>query len=307
MKKEILILEKLGIPDTEVEKMAKNLNYDLVWNPDKATANAVEVIITIKKEVDREIVERYSNLKMIAVAFTGYDAVDMVVCRKKNIAVYNVPAYATNSVAELAVGLSISLLREIPKADQFVKNKTWDLKPGMDLADKTIGIIGTGTIGIATAKLFKAFGCHLIGWSKSVKDGFKNLGGTYVDDIKHVFSQADIISVHLPLNPHTRGLIGQDELSVMKKSAFIINTARGPILNESDLIKILKDKKIAGAALDVFDTEPIQPDNELVHLKNVILTPHIAYKTEEALQRRAQVTLDNIKDFKEEKKGNRVG
>lgn len=306
MRKELLILESLGIPNSDVEQKAKDSDYQLVWNAEEATSEAVEVIITVKKEIDREVVERYPNLKMIAVAFTGYDAVDMEVCREKNIAVYNVPAYATNSVAELAVGLSISLLREIPKADQLVKNKRWDLKPGLDLAGKTVGIIGTGTIGIATAKLFKAFGCTIIGWSKSEKDDFKNIGGIYVDNIKHLFSKADIVSVHLPLNEATRGIVGFDEMAAMKETGFIINTARGPIINETDLIRILKDRKIAGAALDVFDVEPISSDNELLTLDNVILTPHIAYKTKEALQRRAQVTIDNIKDFMSGEAENRI-
>lgn len=306
MNPQILLLENLGIPNADVENMVKNPDYELVWNADKATAEAVEVIVTIKKEVGRELIEKYPNLKMVAVAFTGYDAVDLEVCKEKNIAVYNVPSYATNSVAELAIGLSISLLREIPKSDQLVKNKKWNLKPGFDLCDKTIGIVGTGAIGIATAKLFKAFGCNLIGWSRSVKKEFQNLGGIYVDELKQLFSEADIVSIHLPLNKKTRGIIGYDALSEMKNSAFLINTARGPIVNESDLIKILKEQKIAGAALDVFDTEPIEPDNDLLKLENVILTPHIAYKTKEALQRRAQVTLENIQDFNEEKTNNKV-
>lgn len=132
MKKQILLLEKLGIPEADVKEKAKDLDYELIWSSSEANAEAVEIIVTIKKEADREIIEKYTNLKMIAVAFTGYDAVDMDVCQEKNIAVYNVPAYATNSVAELAVGLGISLLREIPKSDQLVKNKKWNLKPGLD-------------------------------------------------------------------------------------------------------------------------------------------------------------------------------
>lgn len=306
MKKEILIFEDPGIPRSDVEEKAAGLDYQLVWNAEEATPEAVEVLVTIKKEVNREVMERFPNLKMVAVAFTGYDAVDTEVCGEKNIAVYNVPAYATNSVAELAVGLSISFLREIPKADQLVKNKNWDLKPGFDLADKIVGIVGTGTIGIATAKLFKAFGCTIIGWSRTEKDEFVELGGTYVDEFQELFSKADIVSVHLPLNEATRGIVGFDEMAAMKETGFIINTARGPIINETDLIKILKDRKIAGAALDVFDVEPISSDNELLTLDNVILTPHIAYKTKEALQRRAQVTIDNIKDFMSGEAENRI-
>lgn len=305
MQKQILLLQNLGIPHEEFRKKTENLNYTFISDEKNATPTAVEIIITITTAVDKKVLEKYPNLKMVAVAFTGFDVVDMEACQEKNIAVYNVPTYATNSVAELAVGLAIALLREIPHADQIVKNQKWNINPGFDLANKTIGIAGTGTIGIATAKLFKAFGCKLIGWSKTVRKEFEKIGGNYVTK-KELFAQADIVSIHLPLNDHTRASIGKEEFEAMKKSAFLINTARGPIVHEMELIKALKENKIAGAALDVFENEPIKPDNELLKLNNVILTPHIAYKTHEALQRRAEVTIQNIEDFLKGEKGNRV-
>lgn len=306
MKKQILILENLGIPKADAEARLKNPDYDLVWDETQANPDNVEILITITKKVSRESLEAYPNLKMIAVAFTGFDAVDSEACREKNIAVYNVPGYATDSVAELAAGLAISLLREIPKANRMVKDKDWGLKPGFDLKGKTVGIVGTGAIGIATAKLFKAFGCKLIAWSRSEKPDFINLGGSYCSGLRELFSQADLISLHLPLNNQTRGIIDYEVMAAMKPGAFLINTARGPVIDEPALIKILKEEKIAGAALDVFDKEPPEPDNELLQLNNVILTPHIAYNTKEALQRRAVITAKNISDFNKGKKENRV-
>lgn len=305
MQPQILILQNLGIPNQDLQQKAGDLNHKLIWNEMDANPNAVEIIITITEKVDRNVMKKYPKLKMVAVAFTGFDAVEIEACKEKNIAVYNVPTYATNSVAELAVGLAISLLREIPKAHKLVHNQKWEMKPGLDLADKTIGIVGTGTIGIATAKLFKAFGCKIVGWSKTEKEEFKSIGATYVSK-NELFAQADVISVHLPLNTQTRATIGKEEFETMKNTAYIINTARGPIINEKELIQALKQQKIAGAALDVFETEPIKPDNELLQLDNVILTPHIAYKTKEALQRRAEITIKNIEDFINGIEGNRV-
>src|SRR5690625_142258 len=148
MKKKILILENLSISKADAEAQLKNPDYDLVWDETQANPDNVEILITITKKVSRESLEAYPNLKMIAVAFTGFDAVDSEACREKNIAVYNVPGYATDSVAELAAGLAISLLREIPKAIRMVKDKDWGLKPGFDLKGKTVGIVGTGAIGI---------------------------------------------------------------------------------------------------------------------------------------------------------------
>lgn len=132
------------------------------------------------------------------------------------------------------------------------------------------------------------------------------MGGKYIADKNEFLGEVDVLSIHVPNNKHTRGLIGAAELKAMKKTAFIVNTARGPIINEKELIQALKAKQIAGAALDVYEEEPIHPDNELLKLDNVILTPHIAYKTEEALQRRAKVTAQNIRDYGDDKKENRV-
>lgn len=305
---QIVVWEDLGIAQAEFERQIESakLNREVVWEKEKASPEKVDILINVKQKITADIINQYPNLKMIAVAFTGFDSVDLAACKEKGIAVYNVPAYSTASVAELAVGLTISLLREIPKSDEIIRNGEWNLKPGLDLAGRTVGILGTGTIGLHTARIFKAFGCELIGWSRSEKQAFKDLGGKYMADKKEFFASADIVSIHLPYNKHTAHLVGKEELGAMKKSAFLINTARGPIVDEAALISVLKNQKIAGAGLDVYSEEPIHRDNELLKMKNTVLTPHIAYKTEEALNRRAQTTVQNIVEFLKGKTTNRV-
>lgn len=306
--KQLLILEVLGIPKTDFHDLTENANlsYNLIWEEAKANPEQVEVLVNVKKEIDKSLLEKYPNVKLIAVAFTGYDSVDLEYCKTKNIAVYNVPAYATNSVTELAVGLVIALLREIPESNEIIRSGKWKLSPGLELFGKTVGILGTGTIGINTAKVFKALGCKLIGWSRTEQEEFKDLGGEYISDKQKFFAKADIVSIHLPHNDKTENTVGAAELKAMKKTGFLINTARGPIVEEDALIEALQNNEIAGAGLDVFVEEPIDSDNRLLDLKNVVLTPHVAYKTEEALKRRAATTVDNIVDFSKGEKGNRV-
>lgn len=306
--KQILIIDNLLTPQQDFENSMRksNLKYEPIWEEKAATPDKVEVIVTVLKKLGKEYLEQFPNLKMIAVAFTGYDSVDMEYCREHRIAVYNVPKYSTNSVVELTIGLTIAVLREITFGDQIIRNEGWSFKPGVELSGKTVGIVGTGEIGVATARIFKAFECELIGWSRSENEAFKALGGKYVSDKEALFAASDIVSLHLPLNKETKGIIAEKELSAMKKTAILVNTARGAIINEADLIEALQQKRIAGAGLDVFEEEPVNSNNKLLKLDNVVLTPHIAYKTEEALNRRMEVTVKNISDFLQNKKANRV-
>lgn len=308
LKKQILIIDNLLTPKEDFENSVKdsNLDYEIIWDEKTARPAKVEVIVTVLKKLGKEYLQQFPNLKMIAVAFTGYDAIDMEYCQEHGIAVYNVPKYSTNSVVELTIGLTIAVLREITNGNTIIRNGGWSLNPGIELFGKKVGIMGTGEIGVATAKIFKAFGCKLIGWSRSENKEFKALGGKYLSDKQTFFATSDIVSVHLPLNNHTKGIIGKEELLAMKKTAILVNTARGPVVNEAELIATLEQKEIAGAGLDVFEKEPIDSNNRLLKLNNVVLTPHVAYKTEEALHRRMKVTVKNIADFTQERKDNRV-
>jgi lactate dehydrogenase-like 2-hydroxyacid dehydrogenase len=290
----IHILEELGVKRSELAFSG----HTLTWYDGYVDNISVEVLVTVKKKLGPSELSEYPNLKMIAVAFTGYDSVDLNHCRENNIAVYNVPAYSTNSVAELAVGLAISLLREIPKGNKFIREGNWDLgRPGNELYGKIVGIAGTGTIGLRTAQIFRVLGCKIAGWSRTKRKEFTDLGGTYFESLEELCGVSDILSIHVPANPGTKGLIGKDQLNKMKSSAYLINTARGPVIDEQALVEALKEGRIAGAGLDVFAVEPIEPNNSLLKLDNVILTPHIAFKTEEALKRRAEITFKNIEDF----------
>src|SRR5699024_3687310 len=184
--KQLLIVEDLGVPKEEVQQFVEqaDLPYKLIWDGQSANADSVEALVTVKKAIGKDELKKYPNLKVIAVAFTGFDSVDMEAADKKGVAVYNVPAYSTNSVAELTIALTISLLRKIPEVQGALYNDELNLAPGIELAGRTVGVLGTGTIGLTVAKVFRALNCKVIGWSRTEKDEFKQLGGRYVSNKK---------------------------------------------------------------------------------------------------------------------------
>lgn len=298
------------MPRSNFERLVENsgLEHELLWEEDSASLmpERVEILVTVTKKVDRRILDKYPALRIVTVAFTGYDSVDLDLCRERGIQVYNVPSYATHSVAELVLGLTISLLRDIPAADQGLRAGQWDSSPGLELHGRTVGILGTGRTGQAVAKIFKALGCNVIGWSRTENEGFKAMGGTYIRDKREFFATPDIVSVHLPLTEETRGFIGKEEFLAMKPTAYLVNTARGAIVREADLIEALESGSIAGAGLDVFEKEPMDRENRLAKLPQVTITPHIAFKTREALERRAETTVANMVNGIKGNSANRV-
>ncbi len=314
MQKVAVVLQELGISRAAVERLANEsaLPYRLVWQDEcseekngTAEPDDVAALITINKPIDQAVLDRYPNVKMVAVAFTGYDCVDAVCCRDRGIAVCNVPDYSTDSVAELTVGLAISLLREIPRGHAVVQGDSWDLGcAGTELARKRVGVIGTGRIGLRVASLFKAFRCEVVGWSRSRREEFAALGGEYVS-WEEAFATSDIVTLHIPLNEETRNLVGKRELEWMKLGACLINTARGPVLDQATLLAALDANRIR-AAIDVFDSEPLSVGDAMRTAPNTVLTPHIAYKTEEALTRRAAITIQNLLAFAQGENGHRV-
>uniref|UniRef100_A0A6U3BTH1 D-isomer specific 2-hydroxyacid dehydrogenase NAD-binding domain-containing protein n=1 Tax=Lotharella globosa TaxID=91324 RepID=A0A6U3BTH1_9EUKA len=302
-----VITQGLGVPKETVEALAKERGITVHWQEDAAEPKPAnpDALIMVNKKTTGEFLGKLKP-KMVAVAFTGYDAVDMKFCKENKIAVYNVPAYSSDSVAELAVGLALAVYREIPIADKAIREGKWVISAGgTELKGKTIGILGTGTIGIATAKLFKAFGCKLIGWSRSEKKEFTDIGGTYVKTKEDLFAGADVVSLHVPCNAHTMGCVGEAELSKLKSSSVLINVGRGGLVQQEVLAKMLHEKKFR-AGLDVFKQEPVDPKDPILTAPNCVLTPHVAYKTTEALARRVIVTLDNIVSFSKSSDVNRV-
>lgn len=309
-KKQVIILQDLGISDQSFQELIAKANLPFEFTTEKwdsiSASETVEGIITVKEEVNNKILDHFPNTKFVAVAFTGYDSVDLDLCRERGIAVFNVPAYSTDSVAELVIGLAISLLREIPTTDKLIRAGGWNHKPGNELKGKSVGIVGTGTIGIRVAEIFKVLGCDIFGWSKSKQTKFTDIGGEYVSSLEELCSKVDLLSIHIPSMPDTKNLINKKHFEVMKPTAFIINTARGPIVNQKDLTYALNNDIIAGAAIDVYEEEPINSNDDLLKTENSILTPHIAYKTTEALKLRAEITFHNIKSFLANKQENRI-
>lgn len=233
------------------------------------------------------------NLKLIAVAFTGVDHVPLDYCREKGIRVCNAAGYSTQAVAELTLAMAVSLLRRVVAMDTATRSGgTRNGFLGAELAGKTFGIVGLGSIGQRVARLANAYGCKVIAYTRTPKD---------LPDVKQVsletlFSDADIVSLHIPANPQTVGLVNMNLLGRMKSTAILINTARGALVDCLALSQALREGRIAGAAIDVYEHEPpIEADHPLLKAPNTLLLPHIAYATREAIDARTTIVLNNIR------------
>ncbi len=254
-----------------------------------------EVLVLSNYKVTDKVIEKSLNLKMIAVAFTGVDHIPMDLCKSKGIVVCNAAGYSTQAVAELTISLAINLLRRIVPFDHSTRiGGTRSGYLGGELSGKTFGIFGFGAIGERVAKLAQAFGCTVIAWSRSIKV----IDGVEFVPLEQLLQKSDIVSLHLPLNNSTRGLINSKSIGLMKSNAFLINTARGPIVDYSDLTSALNAERIAGAAIDVYDHEPpIELNHPLFKAPNAILLPHIGFATHEAIEERSGIVLQNIRNW----------
>lgn len=305
----IALLEPLRVPEARINELAQPLidaGHEFTYYPDKTTdpnelyerSKDADIVMIANNPYPAEVIERLENTKFINVAFTGFDHVDSRTSKDKGIAISNASGYATTAVAELALGLTLDLFRAITNGNQDIRNANFSGPfQGREIKGKTVGIVGTGHIGLETAKLFKAFGANLIGYNRSEKQEAKDLGVELVE-LDELLQSADIVSVHLPLNDETKHLLNREKLSLMKESAVIINVARGPIIDNAALADLLNDGKIAGAGIDVFDGEPPLPlDYPLLSAKNAILTPHVGFLSDEAMELRAQIAFDNTQAF----------
>lgn len=265
---------------------------------EKRMEGAEQVIIANTK-LPEEAVRKAKALKYINVAFTGVDHVPMDVCKELGIEVSNAAGYSDEGVAEEVIGLAIALLRHMKAADQGIRQGGRAAEfLGAEIAGRTVGIIGTGKIGTRVAQLFKAMGANLIGYNRSEHQEVIQLGLEY-KSLEEVMKESDIITVHLPQNDHTRDFLTKKEFDLMKPTAILINCARGPIVNSKDLAEALKAGKLAGAGVDVFNQEPPLSEEPLLEAPNTILMPHVAYFTQEAMEKRAKIVLENAVDYLE--------
>jgi len=307
----IVFLEPLGFSVESIKKACENLKkhgHEVVIFPDKryemsvGRAQGADIVVQTDMPMGKDFFDSCPTLKMLAIAIVGLDHVDLDYCEKRGIEVTNAAGYSTEAVAELTIGMMIGLYRKIVENEKVTRQCHGNaILPGREINGKTIGIIGMGAIGKRTAELAKAFGCKVIAWNRKHVD---IKGVTFVDK-ETLLKESDIVSLHIALNEETRNFISAKELEMMKRSAILINTARGGIVNTNDLAEALKNDTIAGAALDVYDGEPplyyglppITNENPLLSAPNTMLLPHIGFGTIEAKQLRLKLVIENIEKF----------
>jgi len=251
-----------------------------------AIAEADAVLVRSATQITRESLERANGLKVIGRAGVGVDTIDVDAATERGIAVLTAPAGNTTSAAELTLALTLALLRRVPAADRSMKAGQWDRKSfsGTELYGKTLGLVGAGRIGGEVAKRARAFGMHVVAYDPFlIAERAQSLGVERVE-LDDVLRRADVVSLHVPLTEATAGLLGDRELALMKPSAVIVNAARGGVVSEDALARAIREKRIAGAALDVYEQEPLPADHPLRSLENVVLTPHLGASTVEAQQ-----------------------
>lgn len=311
----IVLLENLGVSpekvDAEKAKL-KAMGHDLEVfekNTDletlkKETENA-EVLMLANMPLPAEVIEADPNLRYIDVAFTGVDHISMALVKERGIGLSNGSGYANDAVAELVIAMTIDRLRYIEELETRAKNA--QTKAGLRghlLKGKTVGIIGCGAIGKQTARLFKAFGCKVLGYNRS------NVTDPAIDeqtDLETLLKNSDVVSLHVPLTDQTRHLLDRRHLEMMKPSAILINTARGPVVDEDALADLLEQGKLAGAGIDVYDKEPpLDPTLPILNAPKVTVTPHIGFDSVESMEKRFEIVFDNLYAWLEGKELNRI-
>lgn len=275
----------------------------------KRVADA-DIVFTNKTPLTRETLAELTSVKYIGVLATGYNVVDTVAAKEFGKVVTNIPTYGTTAVAQFVFALLLEICHHVGDHDQEVKNGAWTNGqdfcfwnyPLIELAGKNLGIIGMGRIGQATAKIGMALGMKILAVDDYCIEELKGPQFEYLS-LEEMYAQADIISLHCPLFDSTLGMINKDSIAKMKDGVIIINTSRGPLINEMDLAEALNSGKVAAAAVDVLSVEPAKMENPLMQAKNCIITPHIAWAPKESRERLMNIAVDNLVQFS---KGNQV-
>lgn len=296
----VLICDQVApILNEILQKNGLKISYEPEITPEQIKekiSNFDIVVVRSRTKITKEMIDRATQCKIIARVGVGLDNIDVEAAKAKNIRVINAVEGAMNAVAELVLGLMLSMAREIPRADREIRNGKWLKKElmGIELSGKYLGIVGLGNIGKRLAKLARGLNMNIIGFDvMPIADDFARDVGLIKADIDTLISSADFISFHVPLTETTHHLVNAKRISTMKKTSYIINTSRGEIIDEDALYDALKEGKIAGAALDVFEKEPAT-GNKLTTLPNVVCTPHIGAQTKEAQTLAANVIGEKI-------------
>lgn len=302
----LVITEPLGISEAQAEVLKKEYlpaDLEMVYcnTPPKddaekaARAQGAELVMLANMPFKENVLKELKDVKLLSVAFTGVDHVGMDYCKEHGIVVSNCSGYANEAVSELAIGLTLALYRRMIASDKAVREgKTRAGLLGIELSGKTFGVIGAGAIGKRTIALAKAFGCEVVFYNR----GETEIEGAKFVELDELLAVSDVISLHVPLTAETKGLIGAKEIAKMKKTALLINAARGPVVDSKALADALKEGRIAGAGIDVFEGEPpIAGDHPLLNAPNVILAPHVGFATQEAMEKRAVIAFKNVQAY----------
>lgn len=305
----IVCVESLGISRERFESlkahysaMGHDFTYYMDRREDEATLadrmREADVAVISNIKLSAAVLAQCPKLRYLSVAFTGLDHIDLAYCREHGIKVQNAAGYSTTAVSELAVGMMLDLLRNIVTLNEKIRQGgSRGTFLGRELRGKTVGIVGTGAIGTATARLLVAFGAKVIAWSRTERPEVKALGVEYMP-LDDLLRQSDIVSLHVPLCDETRGLIGERELALMKPTAMLVNTARGPVCDIAAVGRALIESRIAGAAFDVFEHEPPLPiDHLLLSTNRCLVTPHVAFATEESFAARADIVFGHVDEW----------
>lgn len=303
----VVIMEPLGISEEELaarkkpfeEKGVTFESFEKTTDTEKLIAQAqdADAMILANMPMPAEVLSACENLKFIDIAFTGTDHVGLDAAREKNMTVSNASGYSNEAVSELVIGMVLSLARNLRAVeDRCREGKDKTGLVGFEIKGKTVGIIGLGKIGTRSAELFHAFGAEVLAYSRTKHaDAPSYVEQVALDDL---LSRSDIVVLHCPLTEETRGLIDKEKLAKMKPSAMLVNVARGPVVVTQDLADALNNGVIAGAAIDVFDTEPpLDTKNPLLQAKNALVTPHVAFATKQSMSLRAEIVFNNLQAF----------
>lgn len=305
----IVCVEPLGISREQFEDLKQEFaaqGHSFTYYTDRQEASAIlaermhdaDIAVISNIKLPAEVLQQCPKLKYLSVAFTGLDHIDLAYCREHAIEVQNAAGYSTVAVSELAIGLMLDVLRHITFFDGAIRQGgSRGLFLGRELHGKTVGVVGTGAIGTAAIRLLLAFGCKVMAYSRTQRDEVKQLGVQYTT-LDSLMRESDIVTLHVPLNNETHHLISREHIAMMKPSAILINTARGNVVDIPALAEALREGRIAGAGIDVYEGEPPLPaDHPLLNAPNCVCVPHIAYASREAFDIRADIVFDHVRNY----------
>ena len=277
-------------------------------------AKGAQVILTNKVVITEELMDKLPDLRYIGVLATGYNVVDIPAARKHGIIVTNIPAYSTMSVAQMVIAHLLNITNQVALHSDAVKQGEWQrnkdfsfsLTPLIELDGKTLGIVGLGNTGTATARIAQSLGMRILAYSSKSADALKEMGIEKADSYEQLFREADVLSLHCPLTEETHHLVNAERLKLMKPTAILINSGRGPLVDEAALADALNEGRIMAAGVDVLQEEPPRNGSPLINARNCYITPHIAWATKAARERLLNIAVANVKAFMEGKPQNAV-